>query len=315
MVFAVNAPTTGRTFDAFQNGAKGGAASGAGSDSSSGSGPGSGTSTSGTTAIFSTGIEGTTTIVFIPVAASSESSLSPPPTSTSASDTSGGRESQALGEIIGSICGLLFLILIFSLVYCKYYRRRRSLNYTLTDREGHSTQMRQVDKQELSPTHIDPFTLKRASNGVSSSQAKQTFISDRKIPPEIPPGDATQVSGNTESKQTPDSRNLFSDSDSEDLSRRPSSSAANSLAPSITTVRRQRLQEQEQASASQLASLEARIGSAEWVSRAEYDVMATEMGRLRAELSWLRDAQQSEWALGLSDEMPPPYSHATVEPR
>jgi hypothetical protein len=65
----------------------------------------------------------------------------------------------------------------------------------------------------------------------------------------------------------------------------------------------------------QLASLEARIGSSEWVSRADYDALAAEMTRLRAEMSWIRDAQQSDWALGLSDEMPPPYSHSRVNSR
>jgi hypothetical protein len=302
MVFAVNAPTTGNTFDAFQNAAKGGAASG----TASGTG-GAASATSGTGDGTPPG-SGTTTSGLPSSSPNSGQSMSTSASDPSQSGSPGGRKSltsKALGGIIGSICGLLFLIFTLSLVYCKYYRRRRSLNYTLTDREDQSTQMRQVDEQELSPIHVDPFTLKHASIGVSSSQAKQTFISDQKLPLEIPPGEVAQVSENIDSEQAVDLRNP---SDSEDVSRRPSSSAANSLAPSITTtVRQQRLQEQEQASARQLASLEARIGSAEWVSRAEYDVMAAEMGRLRAELSWFRDAQQSDWALGLSDEMPPPY--------
>jgi hypothetical protein len=96
-----------------------------------------------------------------------------------------------------------------------------------------------------------------------------------------------------------------------DVSRRPSGTS--SLTPSTTvTIRQQRLQAQEEASAIQLASLEARIGSSEWVSRVEYDAVVTEMTRLREEMSWVRDAQQSDWALGLSDEMPPPYLHSRV---
>jgi hypothetical protein len=69
--------------------------------------------------------------------------------------------------------------------------------------------------------------------------------------------------------------------------------------------------------ARQLASLEVKIDSAEWVSsmRAEYSAMAAEMSRLRAEVTWFRNAQQSDWALGLSDEIPPPYSNARIEPR
>jgi hypothetical protein len=178
---------------------------------------------------------------------------------------------------------------------------------------------RQADEQQPPPppTHIDPFTLKHASIGSTSNpQVKQGFIFDQKLPLGIPPEGA--ISGNNvESEPTGDSRNPSLDSASEDVSPRPGSSAANSLAPSTTpTARQERLQAEEQASASQLASLEARIGSAEWVhvSRAEYEASAAEMSRLRAEVAWLRDAQQSDWALGLSDEMPPPYSNARVEP-
>jgi hypothetical protein len=65
----------------------------------------------------------------------------------------------------------------------------------------------------------------------------------------------------------------------------------------------------------QLASLEARIGSSEWVSRAEYDAVVAEMKRLRVEMSWIKDTLQSDWALGLSDVMPPPYSHSRTDSR
>jgi hypothetical protein len=171
---------------------------------------------------------------------------------------------------------------------------------------------RQADEQQPPPppTHIDPFTLKHASIGSTSNpQVKQGFIFDQKLPLGIPPEGA--ISGNNvESEPTGDSRNPSLDPASEDVSPRPDSSAANSLAPSTTpTTRQERLQAEEQASASQLASLEARLGSAEWVhvSRAEYEASAAEMSRLKAEVAWLRDAQQSDWALGLSDEMPPPY--------
>jgi hypothetical protein len=134
----------------------------------------------------------------------------------------------------------------------------------------------------------------------------------------MPAEETAQNSGSVDSEPTVNSRNPSLDLDSEEISHRPSSSAADSLTPSITTTTRQRcLQEQEQVSVMQLASLEARIGSYEWVhvSRPEYDALIAEMGWLRAEVCWFRDAQQSDWALGLSDEMPPPYSHTRMEHR
>jgi hypothetical protein len=148
---------------------------------------------------------------------------------------------------------------------------------------------------------IDPYTLKHASVFASESQVEQAFPFDEKRP--IPPMDETE---------TPEPLEANNPSTSPDVSRRPSGTS--SLTPSTTTVsiRQQQLQEQEEASAIQLASLEARIGSSEWVSRAEYDAVVAEMTRLREEMSWIRDAQQSDWALGLSDEMPPPYSHSRV---
>jgi hypothetical protein len=194
-------------------------------------------------------------------------------------------------------------------------RRRRLLNESYT---GPSAQTGTVDKQDPSPSHIDPFTLKHASINIAHSQVEQGFISDQKLPLAMPAEEMAQSLGNVDSEPTVNLRNPSLDSDSEDVSRRPSSSAANSLTPSATTTTRQRrLQEQEQVSVMQLASLEARIGSYEWVhvSRPEYDALIAEMGRLRAEVSWFRDAQQSDWALGLSDEMPPPYSHTRMEHR
>jgi hypothetical protein len=183
---------------------------------------------------------------------------------------------------------------------------------------GLSTQTGAVDEQDPSPAHIDPFTLKHASISIANSQAEQGFISDQKLPLAIPAEETAHIPGNADSEPAVNSRNPSLDSDSEDISRRPSSSAANSLTPSVTTTTRQRrLQEQEQVSIMQIASLEARIGSYEWVnvSRPEYDALIAEMRQLRAEVSWLRDVQQSDWALGLSDEMPPPYSHTRMEHR
>jgi hypothetical protein len=142
---------------------------------------------------------------------------------------------------------------------------------------------------------IDPFTLIQASILASDSQIEQTFSSDEKRP--IPP-EETETSESLEASNSPSPTDA---------------SSASNLTPSIlSTIRQQRLQEQGQASAMQLACLEERTGSSEWVSRVEYDVVVGEMTRLRAEMSWIRDAQQSGWALGLSDEMPPPYSHSGV---
>jgi flagellar capping protein FliD len=186
---------------------------------------------------------------------------------------------------------------------------------------GLSIQTRSVDEQDPSPTHIDPLTLKDASISISYSQVEQGSIFDQKLPLGTPTGEGAQVSAwNVESEPAVHSRYSSSNSNSEEAPSRPTSSVANSLTSSTTTTARQQsLQEQEQASASQLASLEASIDSAEWVSRAEYNAqyntMAAEMNRLRAEVAWLRDAQESDWALGLSDEVPPPYSHTRVEHR
>jgi hypothetical protein len=171
---------------------------------------------------------------------------------------------------------------------------------------------RSARQQEPSPNLIDPFTLQHVSISASKSQSKQAL----KFPLRISPGEAAFSGDNQKSEATVTSGFLSSDSTSKDVLHKPSSSAARSLTPSTTTaLRQQRLHEQEQASASQLAWLEARIDSAEWVSRAEYNVMAVEISRLRAEVLWLRDTQQSDWALGHSNEMPPPYLYTRVECR
>jgi hypothetical protein len=150
---------------------------------------------------------------------------------------------------------------------------------------------------------VDPYTIKHTSIFTSESQVEQASPSDEKR--QIPLGDA-------EASEPLEASNP---SDTPDVSRRPS--VASSFPPSTTTItiRQQQLQEQEEAGVIQLASLEARISSSEWVSRVEYDVVVTEMARLREEMSWIRDAQQSDWALGLSDEMPPPYSQTRVNSR
>jgi hypothetical protein len=182
--------------------------------------------------------------------------------------------------------------------------------------ESEDRSTRQTAKQQPPPTCIDIFTLKHAPNSVSNSQVEQAkFISDLKSPLAIPPREMA-VAENVESQlqePTHDSRNPSFDPNSEDVLHRQSSSAANSLTPSestTTTARQQCLLEQEQARAIRLASLETRAGSAGWVfgTTAGYDAMAAEMSQLRAEVAWLRDVQQSDRALGLSDEILPPYS-------
>jgi hypothetical protein len=172
-----------------------------------------------------------------------------------------------------------------------------------------------MSQAEPSATEIDPLALEQAFPIASRSQV-EAFSSDKKLPLEIPPEGA--VSGdNTESEPTGDAGNPSPDSTSEDVSPRPGPSAADSPTPSTTTTARQQcLYAEEQVSASQLALLEARVGSAEWVhvSRVEYEASAAEMSRLRAEVLWLRDAPQLDWAPGLSDEMPPPYPIERNEP-
>lgn len=50
-----------------------------------------------------------------------------------------------------------------------------------------------------------------------------------------------------------------------------------------------------------------RIAALEHAMQAQANETAVENARLRAEISWLRDQQESDWALGLTDEMPPSY--------
>jgi hypothetical protein len=198
---------------------------------------------------------------------------------------------------------LAFLISTILFILFLRRRRRRLRN------EGHVDRSTRTQANEQEPS---PFTLKYASINASNSHVRQLFTPDQKLPL----GEEA-ISGNVEFEPIVDSRNHSSESSSEDVARRPSS-AENNLTPStVITPRQARLQAREQASASRIASLEARIGSAEWVSslRAEYDAMAAEMSRLRAEVAWVRDTQQSDWALGLSDQMPPPYSHTRVDTR
>jgi hypothetical protein len=90
-------------------------------------------------------------------------------------------------------------------------------------------------------------------------------------------------------------------------SRRPTDLPSNSEdSRSITAIKRQmQLMVQEEENSRRRADLEARTrDSSQWVSRAEHEA---ELERLRAEFEWLRDTQRSDWAMGLSDEMPPAY--------
>jgi hypothetical protein len=207
---------------------------------------------------------------------------------------------------VGASLGSILALLMASILVILFLRRRKQIR--LNDTEGSSTKLEA----------IDPFTLGHTSISASNPQIDQAFVTDRKLPLGSPTEEAAVSGDNVESEPTGHSRNLSSDSDLEVVSRRPNStgSVPTSMTPSkTTTTRQQYLHEQGQASANQLASLEERIASPEWVSRGEYNVMAAEMSRLRAEMVWLRDAQQSDWALELSDERPPPYSHARIERR
>jgi hypothetical protein len=196
------------------------------------------------------------------------------------------------GIIVGAVIGVLVLTAI--LIAAALYLRRRS-----------KARSRKLNRDLMLRQHpVDPFTLKHASIFASESQVEQAFPYDEKRPIPLEETEASEPLQATNSPPGPPA----------DVSRRPS--GASSLTPSTTaTIRQQQLQEQEEASAIQLASLEARIGSSEWVSRAEYNAAVADMARLRAETLWLREAQQSDWALGLSDEMPPPYSHSRVNSR
>jgi hypothetical protein len=89
-------------------------------------------------------------------------------------------------------------------------------------------------------------------------------------------------------------------------SRSPTDSPNSEDSRSAISIKRQmQLRVQEEDNSRQMADLEARArDSSQWVSRAEHE---TELERLRAEVEWLRDTQRSDWAMGLSDEMPPAY--------
>ena len=128
-------------------------------------------------------------------------------------------------------------------------------------------------------TRIDVYDLKHTPIDTSPHPPAQRFLSDRKLL--IPSGEIDV--GNSEEPTGLEPR---SSSPSAASRSRSSLSGVNSSTPSVTTTaRQQRLQEQEQASISQLSSLEAMIGSSEWVSRAEYNAMVAEISRLRAEVS------------------------------
>jgi hypothetical protein len=198
-----------------------------------------------------------------------------------------GRKSNA-GVIVGAVIGSLVLITI--LVAAALYLRRRS------KARFRKLMMLRHPGNLFRPKHA----FIPASD--SESQDEQAFPSDEKAPIPLEETEASEPFEGS-SSLTPT-----------DVSRRPSDTS--SLTPSTTaTIRQQRLQEQEEANVMELASLEARISSTEWVFRSEYDAVVAEMTRLRAEMSWARDVQQSDWALGLTDEVPPPYSRTRVNSR
>jgi hypothetical protein len=201
--------------------------------------------------------------------------------------------------IVGATIGTLSL-LTASVVIIHFIRKSSRYRLLGSDMEHWSKVSQQATWQDLHS--VEPFTLKYSSIFASESQVNQAFPSDEKHP--IPREEA-------ETLEPLEASNPFTPL----AVSRNTSVASSATASTTATIRQQLLHEQKQASAMQLASLAARISSSEWVSRAEYDALVVEMTRLRAEMSWIRDAQQSDWALGLSDEMPPPYSHSRVNSR
>jgi hypothetical protein len=99
-----------------------------------------------------------------------------------------------------------------------------------------------------------------------------------------------------------------------DIASGPHSTGKNivvNVSPQSRTARQEQLREREQENVAQIQALECRVGSSEWVSRAELDGAREVIARLIDENQWLRDIQQSDWALGLSEDMPPPYRFST----
>jgi hypothetical protein len=204
-----------------------------------------------------------------------------------------GRKSNT-GVIVGAIVGSLVAIAI--LIGIALFLRRRA--------KARSRRLKFNRCSTVRQHCVDPFTLKHASIFASDSAppAERAFPSDEKRPIPLDEAEASEPLEASNPTSSPD------------VSRRPSD--ASSLAPSETTatVQVQQLQERGEASDVQLASLEERIGSS-GISRAEYDAVVGEMTKSRTEMSWISDAQHSDWALGLSDEMPPPYSQSRVNSR
>jgi hypothetical protein len=179
------------------------------------------------------------------------------------------------GPVVGGVVGGVFFLLILFALFL--WHRRRS----------------QAAKHVSSGNHplSDPFMLE-----VPASPHLLAPGSSRGVPYIGPPGlSDSPIPEDSLGDPTPSTAS-------------GASASAISAVPLIssTVIKRQmQLREQEEENSRQMADLEARTrDSSQWVSRVEYEA---ELGRLRAEVEWLRDTQQSDWAMGLSDEVPPAY--------
>jgi hypothetical protein len=228
----------------------------------------------------SSGSNGTSVSQISPAVSSeapSSSSVQAAPAASPASDTVTSVHRNESGPIAGGVVGgVLVLLILFGLFLC--YRRRRQAAKHVRSGNGLIT---------------EPFMLEVPA----SPQSPLTPGSSMGVPYMAPRGPLdSPIPVDPRGGPTP---SLVSGTSA-------SATSAIPLTRSATAIKRQmRLREQEEEHSRQMADLEARTrDSSQWVSRAEYE---TELGRLRAEVEWLRDTQQSDWAMGLSDEMPPAY--------
>jgi hypothetical protein len=204
--------------------------------------------------------------------------------------------------IVGAVVGALGLVAILAVCGICLSRRRRG--------------MRREDVNSEAAREVYPYALVHSSVPPSASgnnRVGTSALPGAKTDHPSANEDASTAVGvsapappfSTRSKQSEDDSNA-----STSQSFYVTQSGKGTALSRATTLRQQRLHEREEENAQQLESLQSRIGSSEWTpSRADLETLMAEMTRLREENSWLKDAQQSDWALGLSDEleMPPSY--------
>jgi hypothetical protein len=278
----------------------------------------------------------TTASSVVPATQSSPSSSSSPPSSPSdsrsstsssatpnipgspdspvpgAGSTSNHHSIPAAGIIGGVIGGIAFILFIgVAIAFIGRARRRRV----------------QLPKEGIShyDLKVDPGPPVLVSI-VPGMPRKKGLLAERSVPLGPSPAEKVPVveeaSEAVPERDRPDAQAVAVPVSS--IMRTPSQS--DTLNTPIASERRAQLQERQERNLMQLASLESRLnqsnssnlghsvltpempdGEMVMVAREEHEATREEMSRLREENMWLREMQHSDWAMGLSDEMPPPY--------